>query len=167
VVNRQPAAVDDVNDNGYYVGTYGTSQSFTAFMASPDGNVTILKYPGGYIRSWYCSRHHIHCSCGGDKASRKWLFVSFRQACTTRPERRSNRTGSWRGRGCRRRSGPEGARSGVICSNAVSPNPWPFRANVGPGSCIEDRPHRMPLPNRVPPAAQSSNSRPDTRVTMR
>jgi uncharacterized membrane protein len=48
VVNRQPAAVDDVNDNGYYVGTYGTSQSFTAFMASPDGNVTILKYPGGY-----------------------------------------------------------------------------------------------------------------------
>jgi hypothetical protein len=23
-----------------------------------------------------CSRHHIHCSCGGDKASRKWLFCA-------------------------------------------------------------------------------------------
>src|SRR5580693_3026827 len=28
-----------------------------------------------------CSRHHIHCSCGGDKASRKWLFCADFKRC--------------------------------------------------------------------------------------
>lgn len=48
VVNGHPAAIADINDAGYYVGEYGTSQSPTAFIASPAGGVTILQYPGGY-----------------------------------------------------------------------------------------------------------------------
>jgi hypothetical protein len=39
-------------------------------------------------------------------------------------------------------------------SIVVSPKPWLFRTNVGPGSCIEDRNHRTPHPNRVLLAAQ-------------
>jgi uncharacterized membrane protein len=48
VVNGKPASVADINDSGYYVGQYGTSQAPTAFMASPSGHVTILRYPGGH-----------------------------------------------------------------------------------------------------------------------
>jgi uncharacterized membrane protein len=47
-VNGHPAAVADINYSGYYVGQYGASQSVTAFLASPSGQVTILQYPGGY-----------------------------------------------------------------------------------------------------------------------
>src|ERR1017187_1568258 len=38
------------------------------------------------IRSWCCSQHHIHCSGGGDKASRKWLFrADWRRCCQAVP----------------------------------------------------------------------------------
>jgi uncharacterized membrane protein len=48
VVEGQPAPLSDINDSGYYVGIYGKPGVFTAFMASPSGRITTLKYPGGY-----------------------------------------------------------------------------------------------------------------------
>ena len=49
VVNGQPATVGDINDYGYYVGSYGGPRSFTGFVASPTGHVRTIQYPGGYF----------------------------------------------------------------------------------------------------------------------
>ncbi len=46
VVKGQPATLNDINDEGYYVGSYGSIGSFTAFLASPSGVITDLRYPG-------------------------------------------------------------------------------------------------------------------------
>lgn len=48
IVDGQPAPLSDINDYGSYVGIYGASSAFTAFMSSPDGQITKLQYPGGY-----------------------------------------------------------------------------------------------------------------------
>ena len=47
-VNGYPASVSDINDLGYYIGSYGTSQTFMSFLASPTDEITILQYPSGY-----------------------------------------------------------------------------------------------------------------------
>ena len=46
VVKGQPALLNDINDEGYYVGAYGSIGSFTPFLASPTGEITDLQYPG-------------------------------------------------------------------------------------------------------------------------
>jgi hypothetical protein len=51
LVNGQPTSVSDINDYGYYVGIYGASGAFTAFMASPGGQITTLAYPGSLYTS--------------------------------------------------------------------------------------------------------------------
>jgi hypothetical protein len=50
VVNGQPASLSDIDDYGDYVGVY-FNPSFTGFLASPDGQVTTLQYPGGSATS--------------------------------------------------------------------------------------------------------------------
>ena len=46
VVDGQPAPVADINDYGYYVGSYLNSGSFIGFLASPSGQITTIQYPG-------------------------------------------------------------------------------------------------------------------------
>ena len=46
LVKGQPAPLNDINDEGYYVGAYGTLGALTAFLASPTGEITDLQYPG-------------------------------------------------------------------------------------------------------------------------
>jgi hypothetical protein len=88
VVNGQPAPLNDINDYGYYVGCYGTPGACTAFVASPNGQITLLQYPGEYYTSPYWVKNsgevigtyldqvgHIHTFVWTTKAGYKTISV--------------------------------------------------------------------------------------------
>ncbi|HLK34742.1 MAG TPA: hypothetical protein VKT29_16725 [Terriglobales bacterium] len=47
IIEGQSTGVNDINDYGYYAGSYGSPRS-AGFIASPSGQITTLNYPGAY-----------------------------------------------------------------------------------------------------------------------
>ncbi len=45
VIGDRSTAVNDINDSGYYAGSYGRANA-SGYIASPSGQITILNYPG-------------------------------------------------------------------------------------------------------------------------